>query len=66
MIAHAAPIHGFAHELTAMLAMTAVRQTLSTASNAPNGLNRMRMLIALEARNTMKNAIIITGTMSAL
>ena len=32
--AHAAPIHGFAHELTMTLAMTDVRNALSAASTS--------------------------------
>ena len=66
MSAHAAPIHGFANEVTAMLAMMDVRNALSAASTTPNGLKRIRMLMALDARNTMKNAAIAMGIISAL
>ena len=66
MSAHAAPIHGLAQELMTMLAMMAVRNALSAASSTVNGLSRMRILMALDARKTMKNAAIATGTIRAL
>jgi len=64
--AHAAPIHGLASEVTAILAMMDVRNALSAASTTPNGLSKIRMLMALDARNTMKNAAIAMGIIRAL
>jgi len=46
MSAQAAPNHGLAQELMTMLAMMAVRNALSAASNTVNGLSRMRILMA--------------------
>ena len=66
MSAHSAPSHGLANEVTATEAMMDVRNTLSSASNGGNGLNKMMMLMALDARNTMTNAAIATGTIRAL
>jgi len=39
---------------------------LSAASSTVNGLSRMRILMALDARKTMKNAAIATGTIRAV
>src|ERR1035437_9224864 len=67
--AQMAPIQGCpAHELMAevptTLARTVVRNVLSAVSTVVNGLKRMRMLMALEARKTMKNTAMATGVTS--
>ena len=64
--AHAAPSQGLAYALATTLASTPVRKALSAVSTVVNGLSRMRMLMALDARNTTKNRIIATGVMIRL
>ena len=71
MAAHAAPTHGCPdHEPMAELPTTvprmAVRKSFSAVSTVVNGLMRIRMLMALDARKTMRNAAIAKGIISAL
>ncbi len=64
--AHAAPIQGLTNDVPTTLARMVVRKALSAASTVVNGLSRIRMLMALDARKTMKNIAIATGTIKAL
>jgi len=57
---------GLAHALATTVPRMARRKLLSAASTMGNGLSRMRMLMVLEARKTMKNAAIETGIMMPL
>jgi len=64
--AHSAPTHGFAQALATTLASIAVRNPFKAVSTVVNGLSKIKMLIAFDARNTMKNTTIATGTIMAL
>ena len=63
---HAAPIHGFSHAVPTTVARMVVRNALSDASTTPNGLNRIKILMAFDARKTIRNTPIAAGIISVL